>query len=84
MGTPAYMSPEQCRDTKSVGPKGDVYALGAILYEMLSGLAPFGPGNAMELAVRIVAERPIALREREQSVPPETGWPGQSPACKGP
>mgnify|MGYP003594426827 FL=1 len=71
MGTPAYMSPEQCRDTKSVGPKGDVYALGAILYEMLSGLAPFGPGNAMELAVRIVTERPIALREREQSIPPE-------------
>jgi serine/threonine protein kinase len=70
MGTPVYMPPEQCRDTKSVGPKADVYALGAILYEMLCGQPPFGVGTAMELAVRIVTEEPAPLHERAPGVPP--------------
>ena len=69
MGTPLYMPPEQCRDTKSVGPKVDVYALGAILYELICGQPPFGTGTAMELAVRIVTEEAPPLHARTPGLP---------------
>jgi serine/threonine-protein kinase len=41
MGTPVYMSPEQCKGGKSVGDRADVYALGVMLFEMLAGRTPF-------------------------------------------
>jgi len=41
IGTPTYMSPEQCRGTKTLDGKADVYSLGVMMYEMLSGRLPF-------------------------------------------
>ncbi len=53
LGTPAYMSPEQARGVRDVGPPSDVYALGALLYEVLAGHAPYeGTADVILAAVR--------------------------------
>ncbi|MBA3686106.1 MAG: serine/threonine protein kinase [Planctomycetes bacterium] len=49
MGTPVYMSPEQCRSTKNVGMKTDIYALGVIFFEMIVGKPPFDANNAYDI-----------------------------------
>ena len=53
MGTPAYMAPEQINDFSSVDERADVFSLGAILYELVSGTPCFGSGNVMEIWSRI-------------------------------
>jgi serine/threonine protein kinase len=52
MGTPIYMSPEQCRNTRSVGIRSDIYSLGVILYEMVCGRAPFDANNAYDIMAK--------------------------------
>lgn len=49
MGTPVYMSPEQCRNTKNVSFKTDIYALGIIMFEMLTGKVPFDASNVYDI-----------------------------------
>jgi eukaryotic-like serine/threonine-protein kinase len=49
MGTPVYMSPEQCRNTRTVTMKSDIYSLGIILHELLTGKAPFDANNAYDI-----------------------------------
>jgi serine/threonine protein kinase len=57
-GTTAYMSPEQCRSARDVGPATDVYALGCVAYELLCGRLPFTYDNTAELVVAHLSERP--------------------------
>ena len=69
IGTPRYMSPEQCSGSGGVTPASDVYSLGIILYEMLSGLVPFNAETPLAIALRHVSEPPRPLREVVPDVP---------------
>lgn len=70
MGTPAYMAPEQARgDTKSIGPATDIYALGIMLYECLSGTVPFTGEDAWSVIRQVVADDPEPLTRRLPGVP---------------
>ncbi len=68
VGTPQYMSPEQARG-EVVDPRTDVYALGAILYEVLSGRAPVGGDSAQEIIDRVLAGPPQPLGQVAPGVP---------------
>jgi serine/threonine-protein kinase len=67
-GTASYMSPEQAMGER-VGPASDLYSLGVVLYEMLTGAVPFEAEGALATALKHVTEEPIAPRERDPSVP---------------
>ncbi len=69
MGTPHYMSPEQCNGT-NVDERTDVYALGVILFEMLTGRLPFEAGGLAELLVAHLSKPPPPLRSLDTTIPP--------------
>jgi serine/threonine protein kinase len=70
IGTPRYMSPEQC-DGAKLTPASDVYSLGIILYEMLTGTTPFTGSTPLAVAMKHSSEHPRAPREFVASIPPE-------------
>jgi eukaryotic-like serine/threonine-protein kinase len=69
MGTAMYMSPEQVRG-ESVDHRSDVFALGAILYEMLSGKRPFAGNSSVEIMNAILKDEPADLSESNSNVSP--------------
>jgi serine/threonine protein kinase/Tol biopolymer transport system component len=68
VGTPEYMAPEQVSG-KAVGPSADIYALGVILYEMLSGQPPYLGDTPIAVALRHVSDRPKPLAEVNRTLP---------------
>ncbi len=70
MGTPEYMAPEQAAG-KPADPRSDIYAVGGLLYEMLSGKAPYEGSNFMEILHKKANTLPAALSTFRNDVPPE-------------
>ncbi|MDP9151238.1 MAG: serine/threonine protein kinase, partial [Myxococcota bacterium] len=62
MGSPLYMSPEQMTSARDVDSRTDIWALGVILHELMTGAAPFQAGTLPELCIRIATQPPARLR----------------------
>jgi serine/threonine-protein kinase len=71
VGTIYYMSPEQLREDRDLDQRADIYSLGCILYEMLTGGPPYTGSSLKDLVVRILRAPIPSVRQVDASVPPE-------------
>ena len=69
LGTPHYMSPEQAMGDRSVDARADVYALGCVLYEMLTGEPPFTGPTAQAIVARVLTDSPRSMRAQRPAIP---------------
>jgi serine/threonine-protein kinase len=73
LGTPHYMSPEQATAEKDSTPRSDIYSLGAVLYEMLTGNAPHSGASAQQIIMKIITEPVEPVTKYRKSVPANVG-----------
>jgi eukaryotic-like serine/threonine-protein kinase len=71
IGTPAYMSPEQCAGERELDGRADLYALGTLGYQMLAGRLPFEATSTPALLVKQLSEKPLPIVERRPDTPPD-------------
>jgi serine/threonine-protein kinase len=69
LGTPQYMSPEQAMGERQIDARADIYALGAVTYEMLTGEPPFTGNSVQAIISRVLTEEPRPLAPQRKSVP---------------
>src|ERR671913_2310004 len=68
LGTPHYMSPEQATAEKEISARSDIYSLGSVLYEMLTGEPPHTGGSAQQVIMKIITEAPCPITDVRRSV----------------
>jgi len=69
IGTPAYMSPEQCAGDRTIDGRSDLYSLGVVGYQMLTGVPPFTGASTPALLIKQISEAPVPVRERRADIP---------------
>jgi serine/threonine-protein kinase len=83
LGTPNYMSPEQVRG-RHIDGRSDIFSLGIILYELVTGEKPFGGQNVTTVIYRIINENPIPPRELDSTIHPGLSYVIQKTLAKSP
>jgi serine/threonine-protein kinase len=71
LGTPAYMSPEQAAGDRDIDGRSDLYSLGVVAYQMLSGELPFQASSTPAMLVKHLSERPVPVEQRRPDLPPD-------------
>jgi Tol biopolymer transport system component len=69
LGTPQYMSPEQAMGERAIDARSDIYALGAVTYEMLAGDPPFTGSSVQAVVAKVLTEKPSPIRTVRDTVP---------------
>jgi len=70
LGTPKYMSPEQATAEKEITSRSDIYSLGCVTYEMLTGASPHTGATAQQIIMKIVTAEPVSAAKLRKAVPP--------------
>ncbi|MCO4098276.1 MAG: protein kinase [Gemmatimonas sp.] len=69
LGTPQYMSPEQAMGERAIDARSDIYALGAVTYEMLCGEPPFAGASVQSIVAKVLTEKPVPPRTVRDTIP---------------